>query len=460
MKTIEELRQRLADLQESAKSIQDTADAEKRDLTAEESTQLEGIFADFEAVEADIGRREKIAAQGERMNASAGRQTSAAPIRNSAKPKEDDEDEDTSALRRVSAPITNAAERGRWGWKRFGDFACAVKNAGVNGGSVDPRLQNAPTTYGSEGIGPDGGFAVPPDFRNTIMEKVQSEESLLSRCDQLETAGNSITVPKDETTDWGTAGIQAYWDGEAAQYTQSKPKLEDSTVKCHKLTALVPVTDELLEDAAALGSYVLRKAPARILYKVNDAILNGTGAGMPLGILGAGCTVTQAKESSQAADTVQAKNIAKMWSRMPAQWRGNAVWLVHSDVEPQLMQLGFQVTDAAGANPTGAIPLYVPPGGFSQSPYASLLGRPVIPTQAAQAIGDKGDITFAALSQYMAVVKSGGVRSESSIHLFFDYGLTAFRFTFRMGGQPWWSTTYAAGKGSTTYGPFVNLEAR
>lgn len=459
MKTIEELRQRLAELQESAKSIQDTADAEKRDLNAEESQQLEAVFADFEAVEADIGRREKIAAQEARMTASAGRRTSPEPIRNAAKPKDDDDD-DAATLRRVSSPLTPRHERERWGWKNFGDFACSVKNACVNGGSVDPRLQNAPTTYGSEGVGPDGGFAVPPDFRTNIMEKVSGEDSLLSLCDQVETSGNSITVPKDETTDWGTAGIQAYWDGEAAQYTQKKPALETSTIRTHKLTALVPVTDELLEDAPALGSYVQRKAPSRILYKVNDAILNGTGAGMPFGISGAACTVTVSKESSQAADTVKAQNIAKMWSRMPAAWRGSAVWLAHSDVEPQLMQMGFQVTDAANANPTGAIPLYVPPGGFSQSPFGTLLGRPIIPTQAAQALGDKGDITFAALSQYGAVLKTGGIRADSSIHLFFDYGLTAFRFTFRMGGQPWWSSTYAAGKGSTTYGPFINLEAR
>jgi len=84
----------------------------------------------------------------------------------------------------------------------------------------------------------------------------------------------------------------------------------------------------------------------------------------------------------------------------------------------------------------------------------------VIVTQAAQALGDKGDITFAALSQYAAVMKTGGIRSDQSIHLFFDYSITAFRFIFRMGGQPWWSSTFSAAKGSTTYGPFINLEAR
>lgn len=454
--TIEELKARLTELQQSAKDIQAKADAEGRDLTTEEATQIEEALDGFDATEKEIKRRERIAAQDQRLQ-SGGRRT--AP----ELPQNNGNDDDEPAARRRSGvwvPPVNQAERNRWGWRNLGEFSVAVLNACRPGSTPDPRLVNAPTSYASEGIGQDGGFAVPPEFRTAIMTKVMSEESLLSRCDQVETSGSSITVPKDETTPWGTAGIQAYWEGEANQYMQKKPALETATIKANKLTALVPVTDELLEDAPALGSYVQRKAPEVIYYKVNDAILNGSGAGQPLGILNAGCTVTVSKESSQAADTVKAQNISKMWSRMPPNWRANAVWLVHSDVEPELMQLAFQVPDVANSNPTGAVPLYVPPGGWSQSPYGILLGRPIIVTQAAQVLGDKGDITFAALNQYAAVMKAGGIKADSSIHLFFDYGLTAFRFTFRMGGQPWWSAPYTAGKGSTTYGPFVNLEAR
>jgi HK97 family phage major capsid protein len=41
-----------------------------------------------------------------------------------------------------------------------------------------------------------------------------------------------MTMPTDMTTPWdSTGGIQAYWDGEAAAMTQSKPKLEEVTFK-------------------------------------------------------------------------------------------------------------------------------------------------------------------------------------------------------------------------------------
>jgi HK97 family phage major capsid protein len=448
--TIEELKARLAELNDTATAIQAKADSEKRDLSDDESTQLEAVMADFEKTEADIKRRERLAAQGQKLTASAGRRTTVTT----------DDDDGSLKAKTVRAAISTPAERGRWGWHNFGDFAHAVKNA-VGGRDVDSRLQNAAlSTYGSEGVGADGGFAVPPEFRSEILKKVNGEDSLLARCDQVQTGGYSITVPKDEATPWGTSGIQGYWDGEAAAGTQKKPALENTTIRVHKLTALVPVTEELLEDAPALGSYVQSKAGDVLDFKVTDAVINGSGAGQPLGILNAGCLVTQAAEASQVSATIHGLNLVKMWARMPARWRSSAVWLAHPDVEPELMKAGLQVGPAAAGAATGGQLVWTPPGGISGSPYAALFGRPIVPTQACKQVGTVGDLIFASLNQYAAVLKAGGLRSDSSIHLWFDQGVTAFRFVLRMGGQPWWSSAIAAKNGSTTYGPFVALAAR
>lgn len=448
--TIEELKARLAELQDDATAIQAKADSEKRALTEEEETQLEGIFADFDATEKDITRRERMEANAAKLSAPAPRKASPNPVNNA----------ESMEVKDVRAPRMTAQERGRQGWQTFGDFATAIKNAAI-GRQIDDRLTNASlTTYGNEGVGADGGFAVPPDFRATIMQKVMGAESLLSRCDQIETSSYSITVPKDETAPWGTAGIQGYWDGEAGTYTQKKHAFEQSTIKVNKLTGLVPVTDELLQDSPALGTYVQSRAATVLDFKVSDAIINGNGAGMPLGILNAPCLVTQGKESSQVADTVHGLNLVKMWARMPSQWRSSAVWLCHPDVEPELLKAGLQVGPAAAGSATGGTLIYMPPGGISQSPYATLFGRPVVPHQACAALGDVGDLIFANLGQYAAVMKAGGLRTDSSIHLWFDQSVTAFRFTLRMGGQPWWSAAISAKNGSTTYGPFVALEAR
>jgi hypothetical protein len=46
------------------------------------------------------------------------------------------------------------------------------------------------------------------------------------------------------------------------------------------------------------------------------------------------------------------------------------------------------------------------------------------------------------------------------MHLYFDQGVTAFRWTLRVGGQPWLSTPITRKNGSNTLSHFVTLQAR
>lgn len=401
-------------------SLQRRADEEGRTLYAHEAFELDGLLAELER--------------------GSGRQT------------------------RPAAISSGLSTRAGGSWKNIGDFAKAVKNASREETPIsnwDPRLRNAPTSVGTEGVGADGGFAVPADFRTAVMRKVLEDNQLLPRCFQVTTPSNNLTWPKDETPPWSTsAGIRAYWEGEAALHTQTKPLLEGGSIRLNKLTCLVPISDELLEDAPGMSSYLASRIPAAITQRVTDAIIDGTGVGQPLGFLRSGCRVVVSKETSQAAGTVKAQNIAKMWSRMLPSWRTDAVWVAHSNVEPQLMSLAYQATDVANLNPTGSIPLYIPPGGFNDSPYAMILGKPVIICQTANDLGTEGDLTFFSPSQYLAAMKAAGTVLDTSIHLWFDYSVTAFRATFRMGGQPMWSSPVTGAHSSTTYSPIVTLQAR
>lgn len=473
---IEALRDRLLELNEQSENIIAKSDAEKRDLTEGEAAELDAITAEFQHTEAEIARRESVQAQADRLRQTMGRQTqhddeyradqepatsqAASHAATPRQPAQASQVLQAAAPRRSTRPsggmhITSNEDRGRWGWRSMGEFASAVRSASRQGGYVDPRLvHNAATTYGNEGAGADGGYMIPPDFRQSIMDKVFGEQSLISRTDGLTTSSNSITMPKDETAPWqDTGGIQAYWADEAGQISQSKPSLGEETIKLNKLTALVPVTEEMMEDAPSLDSYLRRKVPEKFDFKLNLAILQGTGAGQPKGILNSNCLVSVAKENSQAADSLMYANIAKMWTRMHAPCRTNAVWLVHPDVEAQLMTMEFPST-------AGTFPAYLPAGGLSASPYSTLMGRPLIPTQACSQLGDKGDIVLADLKQYLTAVKTGGMRSEVSIHLWFDYDMAAYRFVLRVAGQPWWGSSVTPRVGSNSQSCFVTLDER
>lgn len=451
---LEQMQNRLTELGQNANNVKARATAEKRDLTDDERKDLDQIFASFEELSADIERHEQVEAMNAKMSAPAGRRTdpenAGEPSKNATRAQADA----TRTRASLPAQAKDHRETGKWGFRSQGDYFAAVVKSSGKGAVADPRLiANAPSTYGQEGVGADGGFAVPPDFRTEIVKRVMGEDSLLSRTDQMTTSSNSITVPTDETTPWQTTGgIQAYWESEAGQLTQSKPTLTEKTVKANKIIALVPMTDELLQDAPSMAAYVNSKAPEKIDSRVNTAILRGTGVGQPLGYLNSGSLITVAATSSQTADTVNFNNIVSMYTRMTDEGKRRAVWIVNGDVEAQLMTMQFPGTGTA-------VPAYLPPGGLSVAPYGTLLGRPVVPVEAASALGDVGDISFVDLSQYMSVVKSGGVRQDVSIHLFFDYDITAFRFVLRVGGQPWWNSAVTRLNGLSR-SPFVALAAR
>ncbi len=458
---IDQHRARQEELLAANEAILAQVDAERREMNADENRSIDDNSSEFDRLETEIARRERVLAQGAVMGAPRGRQTAPDAVPG-------DEDNSTQVLperpqamarpqvaqpRAMAAvpPVPRVSAAGSGGFRSFGDFAMAVRHAAVRGGQVDNRLirNAAATAVTQESVGTDGGFAVPPDYRAAIMTRLFDQDSLLSRCDVQQTSSNSYTAPVDETTPWGTNGIKAYWESEAATITQTKPKLGEVNLRLHKLAALVPVTEEMLEDSPSIDGYLKSKTPEAMDWSVSYALTWGTGVGQPLGIMNSPALVAQAAEAAQTADTINAQNVVKMLSRLPVRSRANAVWLIHPDAEPQLplMTLANQ-------------PVYMPPGGLSDAPFGRLLGRPVIPHQVCATVGDLGDIMLVDFSQYLAVRKAAGVVAQTSIHLWFDQDLTAFKFTFRLAGQPWWAAAQSPRAGSNTQSPYVTLAAR
>lgn len=461
---MEREKSRLTELSETAKAIQAKADAEKRDLSADEQKELDACLEEFDQVEASVKRRERIVAQAGRLAVPGQRRTPPEPVNN---PQDDPLQNNGGGAGGTPAPglrnsrILTLEERQRWGFRNMGEYAMAVLGAVRNPGNMDARLTNAAaTTYGQEAVGADAGFLVPPEWRTEIMKNVDAEDGFLNSTDVQTITGNSITYPVDESPAWASSGgIRAFWDGEGATINQSKPALKDLTIKTHRLTALVPITEELQQDAAALSGYVTGKAGEVIAFKLNDAILNGTGSGMPLGIMNAPSKVTVTKESSQVTGTVHGRNVLKMMARMPASSFKRSAWLINQDVLPQLGGLSLDVTKADGTAAGAGILYMMPQGLANQSSFGSILGRPIIVTEACQTVGTEGDLILADMSKYLSVVK-GAIKTDYSIHLWFDQAINAFRFILRMNGQPWLSAPITRKNGSNTLSHFVTLQSR
>lgn len=437
--TVESLRERAQEIVDQRQGIVDTADEAGRDMTIEELGKVEALTDQIETLERSIKARASLAP----ADAGTHRRTVSDAVAG------------TTETTRRSVAATAKRHDPRNGFESFGAFARAVRHGSIAGQTPDSRLLNSTTTFGNEGVGADGGFAVPPEFSQEIWVKVMGPDNLLTRCDNLVTGGNSITYPKDETTPWDTSsGVQVYWEGEGIAPTNSKPALEMATTRLSKLTALVPISEELLEDAPGIESWLRSKAPAKMAAKINTALVRGTGVGQPLGILKSPSLISVAKDSGQVAATISFQNISNMWMRMYDPCRANAVWLINQDIESQLDQMVFS---PAAIVP---IPVYLPINGAAGARYATLKGRPVVPIQACSSLGTQGDIMLVDFTQYMALTKGQDIRTDVSMHLYFDQALLAFRFIFRVNGQPWWGKTITQENGSNTLSWAITLDTR
>jgi len=342
----------------------------------------------------------------------------------------------------------------------FGEQLASVMRAGTTG-TIDPRLYNVRAVSGlSESVPSDGGFLVQQDFSSELLQDTFQTGILASRCRRIQISGsaNSMKINGvDETSRASTryGGIVGYWLDEAGDKTKSKPKFRQIELNLKKLIGLCYATDELLDDVSALEGVIRQGFVSEFGFLLDDAIINGTGAGQPLGILNSGALVSVGAEAGQPAATIMAENVIKMYSRMFASSRSNAVWLINQNIEPQL----FQMSLAVG---TGGIPVYMPAGGLSGAPYATMFGRPVLAVEQCQALGTQGDIIFADLNNGYVLAEKGGIKSDMSIHVRFVNDESVFRFVLRVDGQPVRASALTPYKGTAanSLSHFVTLDAR
>lgn len=434
----EQLKNKLAVM----KAMLETAKAAGRSFTADEETIYAAHETELATIQAAIAEEDKTIARqatiDAALNASAG-----------------------SVANRGSGPVIEViTAEGDRPFKNFGEQLQSVRAAAVPGATPDVRLLKNAATGASESISSDGGFLVATEFSTELLKRTYDTGVLASKMRRIPMSNPTANGLKINAIDeqsrvngsrWG--GIQAFWSDEADAITASKPKFRKVDLELKKLTGLCYATDEVLQDAAALEMILMDGFSEEFGFKVDDAGINGTGVGQPLGIMNSKALVTIAKEAGQANGTILIQNIMNMWSRMHGRSRQNAVWYINQDIEPQLNTMSLAVGTAGG------VPVYMPAGGISGQPFSTLMGRPIIPLEQCQTLGTTGDILFADFSQY-AMIDKGAMSSASSIHVRFVNDESVFRFIYRVDGQPIWNTPLTPFKGTNTQSPFIALANR
>jgi len=356
----------------------------------------------------------------------------------------------TTAKPIATAAPAAAADPGPAKFASVGELLQAVQRGN------DARLVAAASGL-NESVPSEGGFLVQSDIATELTNKAFETGQIVSRVrvQEIGAMSNGLKLNLANETSRASSrygGIIAYWAAEAAEKTSSAPKFRQWDYNLQKLIGLWYATDELLQDATAMTSVVNEWFADEFGFQLDDAIYNGNGAGKPLGILAAPATVSVAKEAGQAAATIVADNVQKMYARMPAGSLGNSAWFINQETWPQL----FKLSQAVGV---GGVPMFIPAGGMSATPAGTLLGRPIVPIEQAAALGTVGDIAFCDFRQYLAIRK-GGTQAASSIHVRFVYDESVFRFVLRFNGAPIPNSPLTPYKGTATLSPFVTLATR
>jgi HK97 family phage major capsid protein len=349
------------------------------------------------------------------------------------------------------------------GFKSLGHFCWSLQRRGSRGDG-DPHCvemlknwtelqQKAPSGMFEESD-PDGGDLIPRQFSNIIYERMMAMNQILPYLEGMPLTGNTLTIPalKEDSRADGSrhGGVQGFWEGEADQYTKSKANFRNLNLKLHKLTVLTYVTEELLMDSAiALESYLGRLVPREINFKINDALINGTGGGMPMGMLKSPSRVTTGAVSGQGASTIVWQNIVDMWMHAVADQRSTSIWLYNQDCESAIDRLYLATGTAAG------VAVRTPNGDTGEYRFK---GRPALVMEQCQTLGTEGDIILFCPEGYATVVK-GGIQSFMSMHLRFDFDEFAYKWRFRMDAQPYDNVALTAFKGSNTYSSIVTLNS-
>jgi HK97 family phage major capsid protein len=310
-----------------------------------------------------------------------------------------------------------------------------------------------------EASGVAGGYTVPPEFYQGLMQLVAENTFIRPRAFVMPMAGATLQIPYLDVTTVQSAGVspffagvQMYWTAESQTRQETEPQFKQLDLKAWELSGYSVSSNVLLQDSViGLEKFLMTLFARAIAWFEEYAFLQGNGVGKPQGMVNCGAAIAGGGHSGNTqrdtASHVYFDDIAWMWSKLlPASW-GSAIWAFSPTVVPELLQL------KDGANRAIFISI---DQGITKAPNWSLLGRPAFPTEKLPALGTKGDIILIDPALYV-IGDRMSVEVAASEHVNFLKNQMTWRIVERVDGQPWLEKAVTLQDGSSTVSPFVVL---
>ena len=172
-----------------------------------------------------------------------------------------------------------------------------------------------------EGVDANGGYLCPEEFERQIITGLDEFNVMRKLC-KIITTDNERKIPVAATHS------VANWTAENAAYTESDPTFNQKNIDAYKLTDLVKVSIELLDDSMFdLEDYIAKEFARAFGIAEETAFCVGTGSGQPTGLFtanGADVGVTAA-----GATAITADELISLVYALKSPYRKNAKFLMN-----------------------------------------------------------------------------------------------------------------------------------
>jgi len=318
--------------------------------------------------------------------------------------------------------------------------------------------------------GSTGGYLVPIDFTDALLEAIVEESFIFPRATVIPTYSTETQAPRPNVETAPTArgvspmfgGVQFRWGMEDAP-VQTEPTFRMDTLTAWDLLGDAVVSNQWLQDAGAIQAtessprpeanpllkaehYLIRLFGKAAAWTAEYAFLQGLGAAqqMPLGIVN--CPARHLV-SRAGANAIVIADVANMAARLlPRSW-GKAVWAAHPLAMAQIAQIAsYQANQPVNWKDVGV------------SPAGVLLSIPLFVTDKLPALGNRGDLVLFDPSLYV-IGQRAEVVVDVSPDVLFLTNQTVYRIWLRLDGKPWFSSTVTLPDTTTVVSPYVVLNA-
>lgn len=314
------------------------------------------------------------------------------------------------------------------------------------------KIQNS---FGST-VPADGGFLIPELLRSELLQLAMESAVVRPRAQVIPMSSLAVPIPAvDETSRVSSVfgGMVAYWTEEGAAAAESQAKFGRVRLEAKKLTIYCEAPNELVADAPAFGGFLGTNMPRATAFYEDDAFINGSGVGEPLGYLNGSGVISPFRATT---NEVNFADVVNMFVRLLPGSYETAVWLCSPAVIGQLLQLVL-ATGGTG-NETVAPPLWLQGASAIGAAPMTLLGRPLIISEKIPTLGTTGDLSLVDFSHYL-IGDRQMMQATSSPHFKFSSDVTAYKIVERVDGRPWVNTPLTPKNNGPTLSPYVTLNS-